>query len=107
MVRFKRILLKLSGESLMGNKQTGIDEVRLMEYAQQIKEIADMGVQVAIVIRCFAFYCLQILGQHLSADKQTKPQKGNSSIFNKHIHNSLRVKKSDKNSFFIWLLQQP
>ncbi len=50
MVRFKRILLKLSGESLMGNKQTGIDEVRLMEYAQQIKEIADMGVQVAIVI---------------------------------------------------------
>ena len=50
MARFKRILLKLSGESLMGNKQSGIDEVRLAEYAEQIKEIADLGVQIAIVI---------------------------------------------------------
>ena len=37
MARFKRILLKLSGESLMGEKQYGIDEKRLGEYAQQIK----------------------------------------------------------------------
>ncbi len=50
MAKFKRILLKLSGESLMGNKQSGIDEVRLSEYAQQIKDIADLGVQIAIVI---------------------------------------------------------
>lgn len=50
MVKFKRILLKLSGESLMGDKQYGIDEVRLDEYAQQIKEIAELGVQVGIVI---------------------------------------------------------
>lgn len=50
MVKFKRILLKLSGESLMGDKQSGIDEVRLAEYARQIKEIADMGVEIAIVI---------------------------------------------------------
>ncbi len=50
MARFKRILLKLSGESLMGDKQYGIDEVRLDEYAQQIKEIVDLGVQVGIVI---------------------------------------------------------
>jgi uridylate kinase len=50
MAKFKRILLKLSGESLMGDKQSGIDENRLAEYAQQIKDIADMGVEIAIVI---------------------------------------------------------
>lgn len=47
---YKRILLKLSGESLMGQKGYGIDEVRLMQYAEQIKAIADMGVQIGIVI---------------------------------------------------------
>ena len=47
---YKRILLKLSGESLMGSKQYGIDEVRLAEYAQQIKEVAELGVQIGIVI---------------------------------------------------------
>lgn len=50
MAHYKRILLKLSGESLMGNKQYGIDETRLAEYAAQIKEIADSGVQIGIVI---------------------------------------------------------
>lgn len=50
MAKYKRILLKLSGESLMGIKQYGIDEVRLNEYAEQIKEIAEMGVQIGIVI---------------------------------------------------------
>lgn len=47
---YRRILLKLSGESLMGNKQYGIDETRLAEYAQQIKQIADKGIQIGIVI---------------------------------------------------------
>ncbi|MGL6178579.1 MAG: UMP kinase [Tannerellaceae bacterium] len=50
MAKYKRVLLKLSGESLMGDKQYGIDEVRLTEYAEQIKEIVAMGVQVGIVI---------------------------------------------------------
>ncbi len=50
MARFKRILLKLSGESLMGEQKYGIDEKRLHEYAVQIKEIHDMGVQIGIVI---------------------------------------------------------
>lgn len=50
MAKYKRILLKLSGESLMGEKQYGIDEKRLGEYAAQIKEIHDMGVQIGIVI---------------------------------------------------------
>ena len=50
MAQYKRVLLKLSGESLMGEKQYGIDENRLNDYAVQIKEIADMGVQVGIVI---------------------------------------------------------
>jgi uridylate kinase len=50
MKAYNRILLKLSGESLMGTKQYGIDEGRLGEYAAQVKEIAEMGVEVAIVI---------------------------------------------------------
>ncbi|MDR1633189.1 MAG: UMP kinase [Dysgonamonadaceae bacterium] len=50
MLKYKRILLKLSGESLLGTKQYGIDENRLRDYARQINEIAGMGVQVAIVI---------------------------------------------------------
>ena len=47
---YKRILLKLSGESLMGQKQYGIDEKRLAEYAAQIKQIHQTGVQIGIVI---------------------------------------------------------
>ena len=50
MARFNRILLKLSGESLMGKQGYGIDPERLGEYAQQVKEIHDMGVQIGIVI---------------------------------------------------------
>lgn len=50
MAKYNRILLKLSGESLMGSKQYGIDEVRLNEYAAQVKDIAEMGVQIGIVI---------------------------------------------------------
>jgi uridylate kinase len=50
MLYYNRILLKLSGESLMGGKQYGLDENRLQEYASQIAEISDMGVQVGIVI---------------------------------------------------------
>ena len=50
MAKFNRILLKLSGESLAGEQGFGIDTQRLNEYAQQIKEIHDMGVQIGIVI---------------------------------------------------------
>ena len=50
MVKFKRILLKLSGESLMGKQNYGIDAERLSDYARQIKEVHDMGVQIGIVI---------------------------------------------------------
>lgn len=49
-MKFKRILLKLSGESLMGEQGYGIDVTRLNEYAQQIKEVHDMGVEIGIVI---------------------------------------------------------
>ena len=49
-MKFNRILLKLSGESLQGNQGYGIDVNRLNDYARQIKEIADMGVQIGIVI---------------------------------------------------------
>jgi len=47
---YKRILLKLSGESLMGNKQFGIDNDRLSEYASEIKAVVESGLEVAIVI---------------------------------------------------------
>lgn len=49
-MRFKRILLKLSGESLMGARGFGIDPDRLASYARQVKEAVDAGVQVGIVI---------------------------------------------------------
>jgi len=48
--KYKRILLKLSGESLMGDKNFGMDSTVIAQYAQDIKHITDMGVQVAIVI---------------------------------------------------------
>ena len=50
MARFNRILLKLSGESLMGKQGYGIDPERLSQYAQQIKDVHEMGVQIGIVI---------------------------------------------------------
>lgn len=49
-MQYKRILLKLSGEALMGSRQYGIDPERLAEYAREIKSVIDLGVQVAIVI---------------------------------------------------------
>lgn len=47
---YKRILLKLSGEALMGQRNYGIDPERLSNYANEIKKVVDLGVQVAIVI---------------------------------------------------------
>ncbi|WP_158975530.1 UMP kinase [Cellulophaga sp. L1A9] len=49
-MQYKRILLKLSGEALMGERQYGIDPKRLAEYAEEIKEVIDKGIEVAIVI---------------------------------------------------------
>lgn len=48
--KYKRILLKLSGELLMGNKNFGLDSDVISQYAQDIKSVVDLGVQVAIVI---------------------------------------------------------
>lgn len=49
-MKYKRILLKLSGESLMGDKQFGIDNARILQYANDIKDLTTSGIQVAIVI---------------------------------------------------------
>ena len=49
-MHYKRILLKLSGEALMGDRQYGIDPKRLAEYAEEIKSVTSKGVEVAIVI---------------------------------------------------------
>ena len=49
-MEYKRILLKLSGEALMGEQQYGIDPKRIQEYAEDIKTVVDKGVEMAIVI---------------------------------------------------------
>jgi uridylate kinase len=49
-MKYNRVLLKLSGESLMGSKQFGIDPAMLTHYAQEIKQVVEKGVQLAIVI---------------------------------------------------------
>ena len=49
-MKYQRILLKLSGEALMGDKQFGIDNSRLVQYAQEIKAVWEKGIEVAIVI---------------------------------------------------------
>ena len=49
-MKFKRVLLKLSGESLMGNKQYGIDADMVQQYAEEIQRVVEAGVQVAVVI---------------------------------------------------------
>jgi uridylate kinase len=49
-LRYKRVLLKLSGEALLGNQKFGIDEDVLTSYAQEVKQVVDHGVEVAIVI---------------------------------------------------------
>lgn len=49
-MQYNRVLLKLSGEALMGDRQYGIDPKRLAEYATEIKSVTDKGIEVAIVI---------------------------------------------------------
>lgn len=49
-MRYQRILLKLSGESLMGTQQYGIDAIRLEQYAHEIKAVVQKGIEVAVVI---------------------------------------------------------
>tara|TARA_B110000037_G_C17052927_1_gene478526 strand:+ start:225 stop:935 length:711 start_codon:yes stop_codon:yes gene_type:complete len=50
MAKYKRILLKLSGEALMGEQSYGIDNDRLIQYCKEVKEIAELGIEVAVVI---------------------------------------------------------
>ncbi|MFD2874645.1 UMP kinase [Mucilaginibacter ximonensis] len=49
-MKYKRILLKLSGESLMGDRQYGIDNKQVLQYAQDIKNVYDKGVEIAVVV---------------------------------------------------------
>jgi len=49
-MKYQRILLKLSGEALMGNQEFGIDNNRLKQYAEEIEKIVELGVEIAIVI---------------------------------------------------------
>jgi len=49
-MKYKRILLKLSGESLMGDQQYGIDNKQVLQYAQDIKSVREKGIEIAIVV---------------------------------------------------------
>ncbi len=49
-MKYKRILLKLSGESLMGDKQYGIDNARVLQYAHEIKGVREAGIEIAVVV---------------------------------------------------------
>jgi uridylate kinase len=49
-MRYKRILLKLSGESLMGDRQYGIDNNQVLQYAKDIKSVFDEGIEIAVVV---------------------------------------------------------
>src|ERR1700709_71246 len=49
-MKYKRILLKLSGESLMGDKQYGIDNNQVLQYAKDIKSVHDQGIEIAVVV---------------------------------------------------------
>lgn len=49
-MKYKRVLLKLSGESLMGNKQYGIDNDQVLQYANDIKSVYDAGIEIAVVV---------------------------------------------------------
>ena len=48
--KYKRVLLKISGEALAGDKKTGLNESMLQQVAEQVKAVRDMGVQVAVVV---------------------------------------------------------
>lgn len=50
LMKYNRVLLKLSGEALMGNKEFGIDHERLMEYAEQIRDVVEAGIELAVVV---------------------------------------------------------
>ena len=59
-MKYKRILLKLSGEALMGNRQYGIDPIRLAEYADEIKQIHDKGISTQNEIADLMLQCEQL-----------------------------------------------
>jgi len=67
-MNYKRILLKLSGEALMGDQQYGIDPLRLEQYAQEIKSVKEIGTEVAIVIGGGNIF-RGMQAEHLSIDR--------------------------------------
>ena len=67
----KRILLKLSGEALAGDKHHGFDEPTVTEVAKQVKQLVDSGVQVGIVIGGGNFWLYSILAERRLCCLQT------------------------------------
>jgi uridylate kinase len=67
-VKYKRILLKLSGEALMGDQQYGIDTNRLLQYAEEIKGVVELGVELAVVIGGGNIY-RGVQAEHMGLDR--------------------------------------
>ena len=67
-MKYKRILLKLSGEALMGEQQYGIDTNRLLQYAADIKGVVEMGVEIAVVIGGGNIY-RGVQAEHMGLDR--------------------------------------
>jgi len=89
-MKYKRILLKLSGEALMGSQQFGIDPLRLEQYAKDVQSVQEMGVEIAIVIGGGNIFrgveAEKIEGQLKSIHAQAKPTKSGKKAYSPSIY---------------------
>ena len=107
MIKYKRILLKLSGESLAGDQKYGIEENRLIDYAEQIAEIIKMGVQVGIVIGGGNIFC-GLSGAAKGFDRVKGDQMGMlATVINSLALNSALKNKGVKSRVFTSIRMEP
>lgn len=107
MIKYKRILLKLSGEAFMGNQNYGIDETILNEYADQVNELQVLGVQIAIVIGGGNIF-RGLKGTKLGFDRVTGDQMGMlATVINSLALCSALNKKGSKARVFTSIRMEP
>ena len=107
MIKYKRILLKLSGEAFMGSQSYGIDETILNEYADQVNELQVLGVQIAIVIGGGNIF-RGLKGTKLGFDRVTGDQMGMlATVINSLALCSALNKKGSKARVFTSIRMEP
>ena len=107
MIKYKRILLKLSGEALMGNQNYGINDTILDEYAAQITELPSMGVETAIVIGGGNIF-RGLQGTALGFDRVTGDQMGMlATVINSLALRSALIKAGVKARVFTSIRMEP